>query len=129
MSSNPGPRFYSAPQVCETVGITYRQLDYWLRVGLLDPYRNARGSGSRRMFDDRDVADARLAALLMAVRHDTIWAGNVVAQLRLFDLGDWSDHTVVIHPDGRAELDGTVDTIAVVVSLGSLVASSAAEAA
>ena len=26
---------FSGPQVCELVGITYRQLDYWARTGLL----------------------------------------------------------------------------------------------
>lgn len=28
---------YRAPQVCKLVGITYRQLDYWARTGLITP--------------------------------------------------------------------------------------------
>ncbi len=28
---------YRAPQVCSLVGITYRQLDYWARTGLIRP--------------------------------------------------------------------------------------------
>lgn len=120
---------YSATQVCEVVGITYRCLDYWVRVGLLDPCRQAQGSGTRRMFDERDVADARLAALLMSVRHDTIWAGRVVEAVRTIGLADWAHHEIVIHPNGTVEVDGAVTTIAVVVNLGSLVASSDAVAA
>ncbi len=28
---------FRGPQVCKIVGITYRQLDYWARTGLLRP--------------------------------------------------------------------------------------------
>ena len=31
------PGGYRAPQVCNLVGITYRQLDYWARTGLNHP--------------------------------------------------------------------------------------------
>ena len=40
---------YRGPQVCAIVGITYRQLDYWARTGLLRPSLvDAKGSGSQR---------------------------------------------------------------------------------
>ena len=42
---------FSGPQVCALVGITYRQLDYWARTGLLVPtIAVAKGSGSKRRY-------------------------------------------------------------------------------
>ena len=47
---------YRGPQVCAIVGITYRQLDYWARTGLLEPsVRTAAGSGSQRLYSFRDI--------------------------------------------------------------------------
>ena len=44
------------PQVCRIAGITYRQLDYWIRTGLVTPsVNNAVGSGSHRLFSLDDV--------------------------------------------------------------------------
>jgi hypothetical protein len=38
---------YRGPVVCQIVGITYRQLDYWARTELVQPtLRAASGSGS-----------------------------------------------------------------------------------
>ena len=40
---------YRGPTACTAAGITYRQLDYWARTGLVEPtVRAARGSGSQR---------------------------------------------------------------------------------
>jgi DNA-binding transcriptional MerR regulator len=47
---------FGGPQVCALIGITYRQLDYWDRSGLLRPsLESARGSGSRRRYSYRDL--------------------------------------------------------------------------
>ena len=36
---------YRVPDVCRIIGITYRQLDYWARTGLVTPsIREAGGS-------------------------------------------------------------------------------------
>lgn len=43
-------------EVCDEVGCTYRQLDYWIRLGLIKPLQPARGSGTARRFTARDVA-------------------------------------------------------------------------
>jgi DNA-binding transcriptional MerR regulator len=51
---------YSSQQVCAMTGVTYRQLDYWTRTGLVHPSLcEARGSGSRRRWTDEDVAQVR----------------------------------------------------------------------
>lgn len=47
---------YRGPQVCKYVGITYRQLDYWARTGLLTPsIQGASGSGSQRLYSFQDL--------------------------------------------------------------------------
>ena len=41
---------YRGPTACAAAGITYRQLDYWARTGLVEPgIRGAAGSGSQRL--------------------------------------------------------------------------------
>lgn len=49
---------YTSVEVCRLVGCSYRQLDYWTRVGYVTPRVPACGSGSRRMFDDGDLERA-----------------------------------------------------------------------
>lgn len=52
----------SAPELAEQVGVTYRNLDYWIRQGWLDSHVAARGSGSHRWFT---IAQVRHAALMV----------------------------------------------------------------
>jgi len=57
---------YRAPQVCNLVGITYRQLDYWARTGLLEPsLRQASGSGSQRLYSFTDVVQLKVIKQLL----------------------------------------------------------------
>jgi len=47
---------YRGPTACSAAGITYRQLDYWARTGLLEPsVRPAQGSGTQRLYSFRDI--------------------------------------------------------------------------
>ncbi|CAM5646537.1 hypothetical protein SPURM210S_04569 [Streptomyces purpurascens] len=47
---------YRGPTACAAAGITYRQLDYWARTGLVEPSaRPAHGSGTQRLYSFRDV--------------------------------------------------------------------------
>ncbi|NUK05533.1 MerR family transcriptional regulator [Streptomyces lunaelactis] len=47
---------YRGPTACAAAGITYRQLDYWARTGLVEPsVRSAYGSGTQRLYSFRDV--------------------------------------------------------------------------
>ena len=42
-------------------GITYRQLDYWARTGLVEPsIRSATGSGSQRLYSFTDIVHLKL---------------------------------------------------------------------
>lgn len=46
------------------IGLTYRQLDYWTRIGLVEPSRRAEGSGTQRMWSHDDLA--RVARVFVA---------------------------------------------------------------
>ena len=52
---------FRSPQVCAVVGITYRQLDYWDRTGLLGPSMQvASGSGTQRLYTFQDIVTLRV---------------------------------------------------------------------
>jgi DNA-binding transcriptional MerR regulator len=60
------PAGYRGPQVCTVVGITYRQLDYWARTGLLQPSISAaRGSGSQRLYSYTDLVRLKVIKRLL----------------------------------------------------------------
>jgi DNA-binding transcriptional MerR regulator len=66
MVSNAQVGGYSGPQVCGLVGITYRQLDYLARTGLLQPsVASAKGSGSRRAYSYADVLELKVIKQLL----------------------------------------------------------------
>ena len=47
---------YRGHTASEAAGITYRQLDYWARTGLIEPsVRTAHGTGSQRLYSFRDI--------------------------------------------------------------------------
>ncbi len=57
---------YRAPQVCALVGISYRQLDYWARTGLITPsVQEASGSGSQRLYSFSDVVQLKVVKRLL----------------------------------------------------------------
>ncbi|HDK45400.1 MAG TPA: MerR family transcriptional regulator [Actinobacteria bacterium] len=65
-SDTVGDQGFRAPQVCHLVGITYRQLDYWARTGLLRPsLKAARGSGSQRLYSFGDVVQLKVVKRLL----------------------------------------------------------------
>ena len=57
---------YRGPTACAAAGISYRQLDYWARTGLVEPsVRSARGSGSQRLYGFRDILVLRVVKRLL----------------------------------------------------------------
>ncbi len=57
---------YRGPIACAAAGITYRQLDYWARTGLVVPsVRGASGSGSQRLYGFRDILVLRIVKRLI----------------------------------------------------------------
>jgi len=52
---------YRVPEVCRVVGISYRQLDYWARTGLVTPsVRAAGGSGTQRLYSFHDLVQLKV---------------------------------------------------------------------
>jgi DNA-binding transcriptional MerR regulator len=57
---------YRGPTACSTAGITYRQLDYWARTGLVEPsVRSAHGSGTQRLYSFRDILVLKVVKRLL----------------------------------------------------------------
>jgi DNA-binding transcriptional MerR regulator len=76
VSPLPSDTGYRGPTACNAAGITYRQLDYWARTGLVEPsVRSATGSGSQRLYSFRDI-------LLLKVIKRLLDAGISLQQIR-----------------------------------------------
>jgi DNA-binding transcriptional MerR regulator len=57
---------YRGPVACKVAGITYRQLDYWARTGLLEPsIREATGSGTQRLYSFTDILVLKVVKRLL----------------------------------------------------------------
>ena len=57
---------YRGPTAAVAAGITYRQLDYWARTGLVEPsVRAASGSGSQRLYGFRDILALKIVKRLL----------------------------------------------------------------
>jgi DNA-binding transcriptional MerR regulator len=77
VSPLPSDTGYRGPTACNAAGITYRQLDYWARTGLVEPtVRSATGSGSQRLYSFRDI-------LLLKVIKRLLDAGVSLQQIRV----------------------------------------------
>jgi DNA-binding transcriptional MerR regulator len=76
VSPLPSGTGYRGPTACNAAGITYRQLDYWARTGLVEPsVRGATGSGTQRLYSFRDI-------LLLKVIKRLLDAGISLQQIR-----------------------------------------------
>ena len=57
---------YRGAVAARAAGITYRQLDYWARTGLVEPtVRSATGSGSQRLYSFRDILILKIIKRLL----------------------------------------------------------------
>jgi DNA-binding transcriptional MerR regulator len=77
VSPLPADVGYRGPTACSAAGITYRQLDYWARTGLVEPtVRGATGSGTQRLYSFRDI-------LILKVIKRLLDAGISLQQIRI----------------------------------------------
>lgn len=66
VAAHPEDVGYRGPVACAAAGITYRQLDYWARTGLVEPsVRAAAGSGSLRLYSFRDILVLKVVKRLL----------------------------------------------------------------
>lgn len=57
---------YKGATACSAAGISYRQLDYWARTGLVEPsIRTASGSGTQRLYGFRDILVLKIVKRLL----------------------------------------------------------------
>ena len=64
---------YTSAQVARMCGVSYRQLDYWCRAGLVAPsVREAAGQGSQRQWARGDLERVRRVAAASELRRRTL---------------------------------------------------------
>ncbi|HZG06178.1 MAG TPA: MerR family transcriptional regulator [Streptomyces sp.] len=87
---------YRGPTACAAAGITYRQLDYWARTGLVEPsIRPAYGSGTQRLYSFRDVVVLKIVKRLLDAGVSLQNIRTAVKHLRSRGLGDLAQMTLM----------------------------------
>lgn len=87
---------YRGPTACAAAGITYRQLDYWARTGLVEPsVRAAQGSGTQRLYGFRDVLLLKVVKRLLDAGVSLQSIRAAVEHLRACGIADLSGITLM----------------------------------
>lgn len=87
---------YRGPVACAAAGITYRQLDYWARTGLLQPsLRAARGSGSQRLYSFKDILVLKIVKKLLDTGVSLQQVRTAVVQLQNRGVDDLASITLM----------------------------------
>lgn len=93
------PQTFTSRQVTRMTGATYRQLDYWVRCGLI-PNDTAQGSGSQRTFTVDELETVYFAVGLRRAGF-TMRASLLIAG----DLVDGSAYDVTVSTVVRVHVD------------------------
>ncbi|CAM3524421.1 MerR family transcriptional regulator [Stackebrandtia soli] len=87
---------YRGPIACAAAGITYRQLDYWARTGLVTPsVRPAGGSGTQRLYSFRDIVVLKVVKRLLDAGVSLQNIRKAVATLRAHGVHDLAEITLI----------------------------------
>ncbi|WP_051197233.1 MerR family transcriptional regulator [Jonesia quinghaiensis] len=87
---------YRGPTACRVAGITYRQLDYWARTGLVSPtIKPATGSGTHRLYSFRDILVLKVVKRLLDTGVSLQQIRVAVEQLRERGIGDLAQITLM----------------------------------
>jgi DNA-binding transcriptional MerR regulator len=87
---------YRGVIAARAAGITYRQLDYWARTGLVEPtIRGAAGSGSQRLYGFRDILVLKLVKRLLDTGISLQQIRTAVEQLRNWGITDLAQTTLM----------------------------------
>ena len=99
---------YRGPTACRAAGVTYRQLDYWARTGLLEPsVRNPSGSGTQRLYSFRDILVLKIIKRLLDTGVSLQQIRVAVTQLRERGVQDLANITLM--SDGASVYECTSD--------------------
>ena len=97
---------YRVPIACQVAGITYRQLDYWARTGLVVPsIRGAKGSGSQRLYSFKDVLVLKIVKQLLDTGISLQNIRKAVDQIRSRGVQDLAN--ITLFSDGRTIFECT----------------------
>jgi len=87
---------FRGPVACAAAGITYRQLDYWARTGLIAPsVRPASGSGTQRLYGFRDILLLKVIKRLLDTGISLQQIRTAVASLREHGIEDLTQITLM----------------------------------
>ncbi|MER7773085.1 MerR family transcriptional regulator [Kitasatospora sp. NPDC096140] len=87
---------FRGPTACAAAGITYRQLDYWARTGLLEPsVRTAYPATSQRLYSFRDVLLLKIVKRLLDAGVSLQNIRVAVAHLQAADQGGLAGMTLM----------------------------------
>ena len=87
---------YRGAVAARAAGISYRQLDYWARTGLVEPtVRSASGSGTQRLYGFRDILVLKLVKRLLDTGISLQQIRTAVNQLRESGISDLSQTTLM----------------------------------
>jgi DNA-binding transcriptional MerR regulator len=87
---------YRGPTACKAAGITYRQLDYWARTGLVVPsVRPAGGSGTQRLYGFRDILVLKVVKRLLDTGVSLQQIRGAIEVLRLRGVEDLAGITLM----------------------------------
>ncbi len=106
MTVIPEDAGFRGPVACKVVGITYRQLDYWARTGLVEPsIRGATGSGTQRLYSFGDVLVLKVVKRLLDTGVSLQQIRVAVESLRARGVKDL--HQVTLMSDGATVYECT----------------------
>src|SRR5688500_9120806 len=92
---------YRGPQTCKIVDITYRQLDYWTRTGLVVPsLQEAKGSGTQRLYSFNDLLQLKVIKSLTDAGASLQKVRQAIDYVRDELDADWSKVTIVTDGNG-----------------------------
>jgi len=87
---------YRGVTACAAAGITYRQLDYWARTGLVVPsVRDASGSGTQRLYSFRDIVVLKVVKRLLDAGVSLQNIRKAIATLRQWGEEDLATMTLI----------------------------------
>lgn len=87
---------YRGAVAARAAGISYRQLDYWARTGLVEPtVRGASGSGTQRLYGFRDILVLKLVKRLLDTGISLQQIRTAVDQLREAGIVDLAQTTLM----------------------------------
>ena len=92
---------FRGPQTCKIVGISYRQLDYWTRTGLVAPsIQEAKGSGTQRLYSFNDLLQLKVVKNLTDAGASLQKVRQAIDYVRENLDDEWSRLTIVTDGSG-----------------------------